>query len=272
MACRLGAEVDLDLTSSTTHVVARRGDATVKMRQAASDPRIKIVASEWLWESSAHWWKRINETPFLIEVVNPSRPSEGATVGPESGKAVIDVYEDEDDPALRLDTVNTGVNGEASSPVTPIDEYNDEDWADIQNQIDEMDSESDDDDQGSDGYDSSETEGAPESDQVVSPRKRKRAPESDAGSLDGDFPHRRKRNAVDERNGKTEDGGVRPEFETNLDSVMQGQGRSGDQEPRDEVVDDFEAAMAEAIRVDAGEYDDDEVPSQEDHGDRRDED
>lgn len=77
MAMRLGAVVQTDLRENTTHVICKPGDPTSKMREAAQKnvkrrargrAEISIVAVDWLWESVAQWWHRVDEYPFSIHV------------------------------------------------------------------------------------------------------------------------------------------------------------------------------------------------------------
>lgn len=62
-----GAVIQPNLTKSTTHVVAHKDRRTSKVRQAARHPQIKIVTVDWLMECFSRW-RRVSETPHLIEV------------------------------------------------------------------------------------------------------------------------------------------------------------------------------------------------------------
>ena len=260
MALRLGATVESEISKLTTHVIARRGDPTSKMRQAAANPRIKLVSSEWLWESSASWWKRIDETPYLIDVPKAMASGVSAPEGSRSEAEALD--EDDDDTALGPNE-NTEVDGQIGTPVTPIDEYNDDDWADIQNQIDEMESDSDEDNGDgndkamNDDDDSSETEGEPNNENIEISRKRKRDLASENNSINGDA-------------GLTSSRVKRPAL--NLKSPGEG-GPGNDGVPlapsrsdrslhngptRDEDDDGLEEAMAAALADDIVDFDDGE--------------
>ena len=61
-----GAQVFESISKRTTHVIAAR-NRTAKVRQAARRRRIKIVTTQWLFDSISQW-QRVDEEPYLIPV------------------------------------------------------------------------------------------------------------------------------------------------------------------------------------------------------------
>ena len=124
MAMRLGAVVQTDLRSNTTHVICKPGDPTSKMREAAQKnigrrekgkQEIHIVSVDWLLEAASQWWHRVTEEPFLIPVepANKKRKSSGTnedndfsdTLGDSAANSVID---GEEEVKLRIQTDGLG--------------------------------------------------------------------------------------------------------------------------------------------------------------------
>ncbi|KAI9656714.1 MAG: RNA polymerase II [Trizodia sp. TS-e1964] len=61
-----GAEIRVKISGDTTHLVSAK-NRTAKVRRAASRPFIKIVNTQWLFDSIIQW-QRKDETPYLIHV------------------------------------------------------------------------------------------------------------------------------------------------------------------------------------------------------------
>lgn len=61
-----GAQIFENITKRTTHVIAAR-NRTAKVRQAARRRKIKIVTTQWLFDSISQW-QRVDEDSYLIPV------------------------------------------------------------------------------------------------------------------------------------------------------------------------------------------------------------
>ena len=100
MAMRLGAVVQGDISyrsearEDTTHIVCKPGDPTDKMKEAASlnvkkrkgqEEEIKIVNPEWLLDGASQWWRRIEETPYVVYVEAPARRRLSSGAADEDG-------------------------------------------------------------------------------------------------------------------------------------------------------------------------------------------
>ncbi|KAF2115468.1 RNA polymerase II subunit A C-terminal domain phosphatase [Lophiotrema nucula] len=55
-----------------THVIANPDRKTSKVKDAAKNPRIKIVTAEWMFQCCTQW-ERVDETPYHIEVSDAER-------------------------------------------------------------------------------------------------------------------------------------------------------------------------------------------------------
>lgn len=152
MAMKLGAIVQTDISKSTTHVIAKPGDPTSKMRKAAARG-LKVVSCDWLWDSFGQWWERTDETPYLIDVdpgTAAKRKQDEASAGLERDKQSDDEPDyDHDESRLGL-SINTRTNGvdrdDDNTPDSPGGNIHDGDWGDA--------FDDDEDDDLSDDYDS----------------------------------------------------------------------------------------------------------------------
>lgn len=157
MAMKLGAVVQTEISKQTTHVVAKPGDATSKMRQAAARG-IRVVAADWLWDSSAQWWTKVDEAPYLISV-DPGNASKRKR--DDDINAAIEVGKDSDDEpeydhdesrlGLKIHAETNGVDGEDDDderPQSPVGDIHDASWDNVFDDDDDDDGEdlSDDDD------------------------------------------------------------------------------------------------------------------------------
>lgn len=210
-----GAIVAPELTKSTTHVVAHRDRRTSKVRQAARHSRIKIVTPDWLFQCFAKW-ERVDEAPYQIEIERETILSTDSLPHDQMPDALD--FSDEEDPGTDAETPipdeipSDPVDGPPSNPLeSPILPTND-DWADIDKELEEFMA------SGSDTDSGTEDELGDESDAsfTATPdsRKRKRvqsannsdAEDSDAsttanggpnGSSTGSKLQRRKKQALD---------------------------------------------------------------------------
>lgn len=139
-----GAVISPNLTKSTTHVVAHKYRRTSKVRQAAKHPQIKIVAVSWLMECFSRW-RKVNETPHLIEVERDhhgsqeSLPfdeleddvalSESDSTGAEDGAAALP--DDIDDEGEEYDE-ESDLNAYEKDPIR------DEEWDAMNAEVDEF--------------------------------------------------------------------------------------------------------------------------------------
>ena len=189
LARRLGAEIVFDVKSQPTHVIARPGDPTDKMKQATRFPHINIVTAEWLWQSSSQWWMKVDETPYLISIPRP-----GISSAVESSRTTAEPEDREQaqsELTLRLagnDTIDRqAIDGDLID--SPISEINEDDWADAHKEIDELssddDDEQEDDDDDVDQVEVDENGESQETEIAVAGKKRKREPE-DEGDRDED--------------------------------------------------------------------------------------
>lgn len=86
-----GAQVSENISKRTTHVIAAR-NRTAKVRQAARRRKIKIVTTQWLFDSISQW-QRIDEEPYLIPV-HPEDRGEPTSSLPGSSSPKDGVYYD----------------------------------------------------------------------------------------------------------------------------------------------------------------------------------
>ncbi|KAI9654588.1 MAG: Carboxy-terminal domain (CTD) phosphatase [Alyxoria varia] len=196
LALRLGAQLDKDLTKDTTHLIARHGEPTSKMRIAARSPTIKMVSVDWLWESSQNWWDRIDETPYLITLPNnnktgdlqvddtaPPSDTNSEANGKGHGLAISIDHDarggDDDDD----DDDGTGI------AISPITDMNDDDWAEAYREIADLssdegdgeDGENDEADQDEDDEDDLSSTTSEKSQQGEKKRKRRDEDDADGG-------------------------------------------------------------------------------------------
>jgi RNA polymerase II subunit A-like phosphatase len=165
-----GARINVNLTKSTTHVIAHKDRRTSKVRQATQHPHIHIVSITWLLECFSRW-QHADEGPHTIELARDSGQQdslpfdefeEGITLTPsedgaESGDLPFDL---EDEP-----------------PLSPTFELGKLKWDDVDDEVNEFlgsDVESDFDEEGSESDASNGSNRSAKS----TTRKRKRAPSS----------------------------------------------------------------------------------------------
>jgi RNA polymerase II subunit A-like phosphatase len=160
-----GAEVSLNVSKQTTHVIANPDRKTMKVKKAAHYPSIKIVNADWMFQCCTRW-EHVDETPYLIEIDQTDR---GASPWDELEESDPGVTGDEDGEAAEED-------------ISKIDMSPDK-WKDLDDEFNEFMNESDD----------SETNSASDSESVRSDasaqitdskpsiKKRKRT----TGSVDG---------------------------------------------------------------------------------------
>ncbi|ORY13302.1 hypothetical protein BCR34DRAFT_481242 [Clohesyomyces aquaticus] len=129
-----GAEVSLNVTRQTTHVIANPDRKTTKVKRAARYPHIKIVNADWMFQCCTRW-ERVDETPYLIEVDAAER-----------GGSPFGNLEDED-IAVTGDEDGDNID-EAESPVQL--DMSDEKWQSLGDEFQDFMDESEDTDNGSD--------------------------------------------------------------------------------------------------------------------------
>lgn len=267
MAVRLGATVESDITSRTTHLIARKGDPTEKMRQAAKNPRIQLVSLDWLWESSSNWWTRIDEGPYRFDAKVSLESNGGTGYSVDTGEALFaDPLDDaeegkesqegtsENNLLLETDIPGRSDDEHEETSATPVDALNEEDWEAMNKEIEDLSESSDEGSQyGNEGDEigsSSETESGDVPDErKVSRKKRKREQEDGEGFDEGQSRiSRQKQTDVDG------DASTRAVHESRA-SI------DGNVEPSDDTFDeedpeDLEAAMREALETNGDYYED----------------
>lgn len=159
-----GALISLEVTPSTTHVIASKNRRTMKVRMAARNPRIYIVTMGWLLDSLVQW-KRLDEKAYIIKV-EPDKDHANAAqdlsvINTPDGRlssSEDDEYPTDEGVATTLATdkrnltVNTDIQdiGTDDAPLSPIDkmmqETTAEDYAAMLRDIADL----DDDDEGGD--------------------------------------------------------------------------------------------------------------------------
>jgi len=187
-----GAVVLPNLTKSTTHVIAHKDRRTSKVRQAAKHPNIKIVAVSWLMECFSRW-RRVSETPHLIEVERDhhgsqeSLPfdeledgvvlSESESTGAEDGAvALLDDVEDEGD-----DFDDDDMNEDDKPPILT------EDWNAMNAELDAFLDESDSDEGGQSDASTHSNRSGRSKRSSSRPRKRKREGTESADASDAEM-------------------------------------------------------------------------------------
>jgi len=155
-----GAEIATEVTRFSTHVIANPDRKTTKVKKAARYPHIHIVNAEWMFQSCSQW-KRVDETPYLIELDDADRSGSPFEEEAES----FDVSGDED------------IGEPAESPLAL--DVSDDQWKSMGDELDDFLNESD----GTEDASASESEGGL-STNSTSKRKRKRETESNDQSED----------------------------------------------------------------------------------------
>ncbi|GAA5985321.1 hypothetical protein JCM11641_005393 [Rhodosporidiobolus odoratus] len=151
LARTFGARCSADLTSSVTHLVANQA-GTAKVHAARRNPRIKVVYSQWLLDSVAHW-TRLPETSYLL--------ADPETTSPPGSPIRPDISEDEaTDPPLQSpapdhrdadeqDGVHAEDIGDSEYTRDGYLELADVDWGDAMKEVDDLLNETDDEDTAS---------------------------------------------------------------------------------------------------------------------------
>ncbi|KAI9787772.1 MAG: Carboxy-terminal domain (CTD) phosphatase [Geoglossum umbratile] len=136
-----GARIFENVNRNTTHLVAAR-NRTAKVRQAARYSHIKIVTTQWLFDSMSQW-QRLDEEPYLIPVHPDDRGEPASTVyDPQLDDGAILSSDDEG--------VSDGENGITDEGAAPSGENIDTwdlDWNETNKELDDwLGSEADDSD------------------------------------------------------------------------------------------------------------------------------
>lgn len=115
-----GAQITENITKRTTHVIAAR-NRTAKVRQAARRRKIKIVTTQWLFDSISQW-QRVDEEPYLIPV-HPEDRGEPTSSLPGSSPSKDGVYYDakvDDSTILSSSEEDGGVTDDDVEPPVPV--------------------------------------------------------------------------------------------------------------------------------------------------------
>ncbi|KAI9722835.1 MAG: Carboxy-terminal domain (CTD) phosphatase [Chrysothrix sp. TS-e1954] len=138
-ATHLGATVSTSIEAHTTHVVARHGDPTSKMREAARNPEIKIVSSDWLFDSYVSWNQKVDETHYLIWVTPNQDDDNGEE---EKSEAELEAeMNGAPGPRLRIDPDKSNADdadGDDDLAVSPVENCDQKDWDDMYAEIDDL--------------------------------------------------------------------------------------------------------------------------------------
>ncbi|KAF2739362.1 hypothetical protein EJ04DRAFT_308993 [Polyplosphaeria fusca] len=118
-----GADVSLNVTRSTTHVIANPDRKTTKVKQAARYPRIKIVNAEWMIQCCTVW-QHVDETPYLIEVDAADR-----------GGSPVDELEDD---GISASGEDGGVDDGLSEAKQAFADMTSETWAEMGGEIEDV--------------------------------------------------------------------------------------------------------------------------------------
>jgi RNA polymerase II subunit A-like phosphatase len=110
-----GAVLVEKVTKHTTHVVAAR-NRTQKVRQAAKRPDIKIVTTQWLFDSLSQWHK-LNEKPYEIRVHPEDRK---APLSSQGGNEATSFEGNTDEPIVLSETEDE--TGMSDDDQTDLDE------------------------------------------------------------------------------------------------------------------------------------------------------
>ncbi|KAH0543965.1 hypothetical protein FGG08_001732 [Glutinoglossum americanum] len=103
-----GARIFENVNRNTTHLVAAR-NRTAKVRQAARYSHIKIVTTQWLFDSMSQW-QRLDEEPYLIPVHPDDR-----------GEPASTVYDPQLDDGAILSSDDEGVSDDGENGITDAD-------------------------------------------------------------------------------------------------------------------------------------------------------
>ncbi|KAI0836232.1 hypothetical protein F5Y06DRAFT_112481 [Hypoxylon sp. FL0890] len=164
-----GAEIRTRVSREITHLVINISrPRTQKVRQAARIPTIKIVNQNWLADSIAQW-KKLDETPYLIQVhpadrnaetpleegsASPPRPkitivtsgrqlfedeaNDGAEDGDADGSEEEDDEDEDDDDDDFEDRYNVMPPELRDGQISPIDDLDGMEWGDVDKELEEF--------------------------------------------------------------------------------------------------------------------------------------
>jgi len=215
-----GATVLPKVSRSVTHVVVNpQRLMTEKLKQALRIPTIKIVSPDWLVACFTQW-AIVDETPYLVHVdagnwptergllnrdseaeetdqtSGAERPSKGKTSRPQAPRLKLvntagvteeldedsddeDDSDDQDDDEPRGALLPDDIEDGQLSPIDGLKSFN---WGSVDAELDEFLASGSDEEDGDDGADTQDTEGATD-DEPASSRKRKF--EGEEGEEDG---------------------------------------------------------------------------------------
>lgn len=254
----LGGDIQENIDTLTTHLIAAPGRHTHKLRAAVKDPKIKITTVEWLQDQWQHWWKKVDEADYPVSDLPP--PSEriagpNADAAFEPGVDGVDLDDADEDP-------------ERGSPKP---EFKAEEWDDIDAELNDY---LEGDDSESEAGTATEGESDAEGDtgDAIDSRKRARSnTESDSDSegtvRSRGFPdsklQRRKRQALDRSSSLTNV--LRAADTPNGQSSQQPAGMAlreeeGDMDSYDskDEDDDFDAALEAELEAELEASDEDD--------------
>lgn len=164
-----GAKIQTKVNRHVTHVVAQSSNTrTHKVRQGAKYPHIKIVNSQWLFNSMSKWEKEPEE-PYLVKIHDSDRIREdgfdSSAPSMESDDSEDTESENEDSnsiPASQDDEVAEGViPDEMEAGHSPIDDLKEFDWGEVDDELkDFLGSDSDNDSDSSNASNSSSKSGS----------------------------------------------------------------------------------------------------------------
>ncbi|KAF2012069.1 hypothetical protein BU24DRAFT_269124 [Aaosphaeria arxii CBS 175.79] len=160
-----GAEVSLNVTKRTTHVIANPDRKTTKVKKAARYPNIKIVNADWMFQCCSRW-EHLDEEPYIIEVDPAER--EGSP---------IDDFEDTDVGA----SAEEDGAGETGEPLTL-----DISWESMDDELQAFMDESDTEDNSNSDSESVRSDTSVQSETKRKGQKRKRAATASAEASDAD--------------------------------------------------------------------------------------
>ncbi|KAI9773410.1 MAG: Carboxy-terminal domain (CTD) phosphatase [Geoglossum simile] len=131
-----GARIFENVNRNTTHLVAAR-NRTAKVRQAARYSHVKIVTTQWLFDSMSQW-QRLDEEPYLIPVHPDDRGEPASTVYDpqlDDGAMLSSDYEGVSDENGVTEGDTEGHDGVAPSSEN-IDTW-DLDWSETNKELDD---------------------------------------------------------------------------------------------------------------------------------------
>ncbi len=173
-----GTEIHTRVSKDITHlVISSARQRTQKVRQAARIPSIKIVNQNWLADSLAQW-KRMDETPYLIDIhpsdrkartllergeengtSPPSRPritiirsgqqsfpegngedagEDGDEEDESGGEVEDDDGEDEDENDELQDRFNVMPADLEDGSTSPVEDFQEMEWDDVEKELEEF--------------------------------------------------------------------------------------------------------------------------------------